>query len=56
MANAGLCRRRLKAFVKSDKFLRDREQFEKLLDAYEQSLIEMLDRNSFLSARILNRS
>ncbi|MGD0071755.1 MAG: hypothetical protein ABSB71_09385 [Candidatus Bathyarchaeia archaeon] len=40
MANAELCRSRLKAFVKSDKLMKEPEQFEKLLKEFEQALIE----------------
>jgi hypothetical protein len=36
-----LYRSRLKAFVKSDKLMKEPKQFEKLLSDYEQSLIEM---------------
>ena len=37
-----LCRSQLKAFVKSDKLMKEPEQFEKLLREYEQALIESL--------------
>jgi hypothetical protein len=45
-----LCYTRLKSFVESDRFMKEPEMFEKLLNEYAQSLISMLDRISFLTS------
>ncbi len=41
LAKIDLGRSELKAFVKSDNFLKKPEEFEKLLSEYEKNLIEL---------------
>lgn len=53
MTDVEQCCSELKTFVESDEFLGNDEKFLKLLNEYEQALIQLLDNISFLTS-ILN--